>query len=85
MVDVAAKAQLLVEKLVQLTQLVQGVRLGHQATLELGAELVYLAQHLLNVQAGVFVLGQADRGFQQGKLVIALHQGGEVVECRGQL
>ena len=46
---------------------------------------VDLVEHLLDVHLRELVLRQADGGFHQGKLVIALHQGGEVIQGRGQL
>ena len=83
MVHVAGEAQFFIEKMVQFAQLVQRLGVGHQAAFELGAHHVHFVQHLLDVQTREFILRQADGGFQQGKIVVALHQGGEIVQRRG--
>ena len=54
-----------------------------QQPLLAGHPVLLLAQHLLDVEVGVFVLGHADGGFQQGKLVVALDERGEILERRG--
>ena len=73
-VDVAAKAQVAKEKLVQRAQALQLGRVARQPALEAGQQLVNIAQHLFDIQVGVFVLRQADGGLQQRKVRIALHQ-----------
>src|SRR5207245_6596762 len=81
-VDVSAEAQVAKGKLGERTQTLQGRRIGGQAPLQAGQQLVYIAQHLLHVELGVLVLGQADGGFQQRKMLVALHQAGEVLQRR---
>ena len=84
-VHIARKAQVGVEKVVELAQLVQSVCAGQDAALQSCRPVVHVAEHLLNVQRGKFILRQADGGFQQGELVVTLHQTGEVVQGAGGL
>ena len=56
-VDVAAKVQVAVEELVQGTQPLQQCRVARQSAFKAGEQLVHVAQHLLHIQLGVFVLG----------------------------
>jgi hypothetical protein len=46
-----------------------------------GQQLVHIAQQLLHIQLGVFVLRQAGGGFEQGKVLVALHQRGKILQC----
>src|SRR5690242_12581174 len=52
-VDVAAEAQVMKEKLVERTQPVQRRRIGGQTALEAREQLVHVAEHLLHVELGV--------------------------------
>ena len=79
-VDVAAKAQVPKKELVQRAQPLQLGRIARQAALEAGQQLIDIAQHLLHIELRVFVLRQADGSFQQGKMRIALHEAGEILQ-----
>ncbi len=52
------------EELVERAQLLQGCCVGRDAALEAGQQLVHIAQHLLHIQVGIFVLRQAGNGLQ---------------------
>ena len=73
-VDVAAKTQVPKKELVQCAQALQLGRIARQAALEAGQQLIDIAQHLLHIELRVFVLRQADGGFEQGEMRIALHE-----------
>ena len=81
-VDVAAEAQVAKEELVERAQPLQRRGIGGQAALQARQQLVDVAQHLLHVEIGVFVLRQAGRRFQQREMVVALHQRAEVFQRR---
>ena len=71
-VDVAGETQFAVEKLVQRAKALQRRRVSRKPALQACQQLVNIAQHLLNIEAGVFVLGQRDSRFKQRKVLIAL-------------
>ena len=73
-VDVAAEIQVEKEKLVQGPQALQGRRIRRHTPLQAGQQLVHIAQHLLHIELGVFVLRQAGGSLQQWKVLVALHQ-----------
>ena len=62
------------EKLVERAQTLHGRRIRRDASLQTGQQLVYIAENLLDIEFGVFVLSQADGGFQQREMLVALHQ-----------
>ncbi|MNK64961.1 hypothetical protein D3C87_842460 [compost metagenome] len=84
-VDVAAEIQVAEEELVQRAQPGQRRGVGRQAALEAREQLVDVAQHLLHVEFGVFVLRDAGGRFEQRKVVIAADQRLEIFQCRGNL
>jgi hypothetical protein len=67
-IDVAAEAQVAKEKLIERAQALQRRCIGGQSALEARQQLIHVAQHLLDIEVGVFVLGNAGRRFEQGKL-----------------
>ena len=81
-VDVAAEAQVAEEELVERAQPLQRRRVGRDPALQARQQLVDVAEDLLHVQIGVFVLGDAGRGLQERELVVALHQHAEVLQWR---
>ncbi|MNG23246.1 hypothetical protein D3C84_1078310 [compost metagenome] len=73
------------EELIEGAQSLQRRGVGRQAAPQAGQQLVDVAQHLLHVEFGVFVLCQADRSLEQGKLVVAPHERAEILQggrCR---
>ena len=48
--------------------------ISRQALFETADELVDLSQDFLDIEFRVFVLGQADGGFEQWEFRVALHQ-----------
>ena len=51
-----------------------GSGISRQALFETADELVDLSQDFLDIEFRVFVLGQADGGFEQWEFRVALHQ-----------
>ena len=81
-IDIAAEAQVAKEELVERAQALQRRRIGRNPALQPSQQLVDVAQHLLHIEVRVFVLRNADGGFEQRKVVVALHQRAEVLEGR---
>jgi hypothetical protein len=54
--------------------------IGRDTALQAREQLVQVAKHLLQIEIGVFVLRDAGRGFQQREMLIALHQGAEILQ-----
>ncbi|MDQ0587066.1 hypothetical protein QFZ47_001175 [Variovorax paradoxus] len=84
-VDVAAEIQVVEEELVERPKPGKRCGIGRQPALEAGEQLVDIAQHLLHVEVGVFVLRQAGGSLEQRKMVVALHQRFEIRQGRGNL
>ena len=57
--------------------------ISRQALFETADELVDLSQDFLDIEFRVFVLGQANSGFEQREFCVALHQGGKVFQRGG--
>jgi hypothetical protein len=48
-----------------------------------GLQLIDIAQHLLHIEVGVFVLGQAGGSFQQREVNVIGHQRRKIIQRRG--
>ncbi len=79
-IDVSAKVQIAEEKLVEHPQALQRWGIGWQATFDAGQQLINIAEHLLHIQIRVLILGHADGGFQQRKMLVTLYQAGKVLK-----
>ena len=79
-VDVAAEVQILKKELIENAQLLQRAGIHRNAALDAGQKLVRIIQYRLDIQVRVFVLCQADCGFKQSKVGVALYQSGKVVQ-----
>ena len=84
-VEVGAKAQVLVKKLVQGAQALQCGGIAGDPTFEAGEQLVYIGKHLGNIGLWVFVLHQRGRSFEQGEAFVAADQGLKIGQRRGNL
>ena len=81
-VDVARKAQVGIKELVEHVQPLQRRGIAGQASADAGLHLVHIAQQLLHIQLGVLVLRDAGGGFEQRKVLVALHQASEILQGR---
>ena len=84
-VEVAAEIQVAEKELIERAQALQMRGIGRQAALEPGQQLIDIAEHLLHIEVGVVVLGQAGRGLQQRKVLVAVHQTAEIFQRRGDV
>ena len=81
-VDVARKAQVGIKELVEHVQPLQRRGIAGQAPADAGLHLVHIAQQLLHIQLRVLVLRDAGGGFEQRKVLVALHQASEILQGR---
>ena len=82
-VDVAAETQIVEKELIQQAQALQRRRIGRQTALEPRQQLIDIAQDLLHVEFGIFVLRQTGRRFEQRKVLVALYQRAEIFKGGG--
>ena len=82
MIDVAGKAKIAVEKLIQGPQLFYGRGVPSNAEFQSGQQVINLTEDLLHVKFRIIVLCQADCGLQEWEARITFHQRGEVFKWR---
>ena len=79
-IDVAAKAQVFVEKPVERTQARQGRVLAPHAAVQPLHQMIHGRQGRLHIELRIFVLCHANRRLQQREVVVGLHQRLEIVQ-----
>ncbi|MNV62592.1 hypothetical protein D3C71_1551430 [compost metagenome] len=84
-VDVAAKTHFAKEEMVEHLEPLQGCIHALEMARQAHLHLVDIREHGLDIELGEFVLCNADGGFHQGQMLIALHQGGKVLQRRRRI